>query len=344
MVFQYTHLFNFLFLIPVLLWWIWRFYMRRKKSRERFADEKLLKLIAPTERKWVPAVRMILIALILASMIFALARPKGGEIETEATSEGIDIYLILDMSKSMIVEDVGASRFIIQKKISEAIVKNHPDDRIGIIGFTGEPYVICPLTLDHSTLLTFLDGLRIDKSSSSPGTGFGDAIILALKRFEGEHGRVIVLFSDGENNKGSKPIKAAKEAFSNGIRIYPIGIGTEEGTRLFERDVFNRPIARTYQNEPVFVRLDKSTLNGIAKASGGKAYFVQKVEDANKVYLNFENAAKTEFKSGMMTHKADLAHWFLLAAALLLILDFLVDRYRLIPRGDPQKLWIKNGD
>ncbi|MFH1514173.1 MAG: VWA domain-containing protein [bacterium] len=344
MVFQNTQLFYLLFLIPVLAWWVWRFYMHRKKSRDKFADEKLLKLIAPTERKWVPAIRIILIALILASMIFALARPKGGEIRTEATSEGIDIYLILDLSKSMIVEDVGASRFIIQKKISEAIVKNHPDDRIGIIGFTGEPYTICPLTLDHATLLTFLDGLNIDQSSSSPGTGFGDAITLALSRFEGEYGRVIVLFSDGENNKGSKPVKAAKDALTQGVRIYPIGIGTEQGTRLFERDYFNRAIPRTYQNEPVVVKLDKSTLNDLAKASGGKAYFVERLEDANKVFLNFENVTKIEFKSGMMTHKADLAHWFLLAAALLLILDFLVDRYRLIPRGDPQKLWIKNGD
>ncbi|MCD6216715.1 VWA domain-containing protein [bacterium] len=344
MIFQNENLLYLLLLVPIAVWWILRFYKLRARSRNKFADDKLWRIIAPSERKWVPLARTILIALALACLLLALARPKGGEIEMESTSEGIDIYLILDMSKSMIVEDVGASRFIVQKKVSEAIVKSHPHDRIGIIGFTGEPYVICPLTLDHGTLLTFLDGVRIDRSSSSPGTGYGDAVTLALTRFEGEHGRAIVLFTDGENNKGSTPTKAAREALRDGVRIYAIGIGTEEGTRLFERDFFNRLIPRSYKNQPVIVKLDKSTLKKIADITHGKAFFIEKLSDANAVFLKFDRSSKAEFKSGLMTRKEELAHWFLAIAALLLIADFLVDRFRLIPRGDPQKLWLTNNN
>lgn len=344
MMFQNENLLYLLILVPAAIWWICRFYKLRTQSRNKFADTKLLKMIAPSERRWVPVVRTILIALALTCLLLALARPKGGEIEMESTSEGIDIYLVLDMSKSMIVEDVGASRFIVQKKVSEAIINSHPNDRIGIIGFTGEPYVICPLTLDHSTLLTFLNAVRIDESSSSPGTGYGNAITLALTRFEGEHGRAIVLFTDGENNKGTNPAKSARDALRDGVRIYTIGIGTEEGARLFERDFFSRPVPRTYKNQPVIVKLDKSTLKEVANITHGKAFFIEELSDANTVFLKFDRTSKAEFKSGLMTRKEEMAHWFLIIASILLIADFLVDRFRLIPRGDPQKLWLNNNN
>lgn len=346
MIFLYDKYLFLLFLVPALGWWLWRYYNSRRISQNKFADKSLITIISPTERKWVPYARTALILIAMTCLLLAIARPKGGEMQIEGTSLGIDIYLLLDTSKSMVVEDVGMSRMSLQKAIAKAIIETHPEDRIGIIGFTGEPYVVCPLTLDHSTLTTFLDSVEVDVGSSSPGTGFGDAIKLALTRFDpkADYGRAIVLFSDGENNKGTKPAKAARDSLTAGVRIYPIGIGTTEGARLFELDFFRRPIAKTYNNEPVYVKLDKGTLDDVANISNGKAFFVENVESAQKVFLKFDRTSQTEFKAGLSTQKEDLAHWFLFIAVLMLIADFIIDRFRLIPRKDPGKLWLLNGN
>jgi Ca-activated chloride channel homolog len=332
MMFQYDRLLILLLLVPVAAWWLWRYFQKRTIARSKFAESSLWRVIAPQERPWVRPARIIIITLALFCLLIAVARPKGGEVQTEATSEGIDIYLLLDLSKSMYAEDVGASRFIVQQKIAEAIVKSNPSDRIGLIGFTGQPYVICPLTLDHDTLITFLDSTTIDENSPVPGTGYGDAIELALKRFESDKGRAIVLSTDGENNKGNNPIKTARDALRDGVKIFTIGIGTENGTRLMERDFFNRPIPRTYRGEPVIVKLDKGTLKEIASITNAKSYFVESVNDAQGVFVDFDKASKSIFKSGMAMLKKELAGYFLLAAAILMILDFIIDRFRLIPR------------
>jgi Ca-activated chloride channel family protein len=346
MIFLYDQYLFLLFLVPILGWWLWRYYNTRSASQARFAQKPLIALISPTERKWVPYARTALILIAMTCLLIAVARPKGGEMQIEARSQGIDIYMLLDLSKSMVVEDVGMSRMSLQKAIAKAIIDSHPNDRIGIIGFTGEPYVVCPLTLDHATLETFLETLNVDVGSSSPGTGYGDAIKLALTRFDpkADYGRAIVLFSDGENNKGTKPAKAARDALKEGVRIYPIGIGTTEGARLFELDFFRRPIAKTYNNEPVYVKLDKATLGETANISNGKAFFVENVQEAQKVFLKFDRTSETEFKAGLSTQKEDLAHWFLFISALMLIADFVIDRFRLIPRKDPGKLWLLNGE
>jgi Ca-activated chloride channel family protein len=346
MIFLYDKYLFLLILVPVLGWWLGRYYIVRKANQAKFAEKPLIALISPTERKWVPYARTALILIAMTCLLLAIARPKGGEMQIEARSQGIDIYLLLDTSKSMVVEDVGMSRMNLQKAVAKAIIETHPNDRIGIIGFTGEPYVVCPLTLDHATLTTFLDNVNVDAGSSSPGTGYGDAIKLALTRFDkkADYGRAIVLFSDGENNKGTKPAKAARDALTAGVRVYPIGIGTTEGARLFELDFFRRPIAKTYNNEPVYVKLDKGTLNDVANISNGKAFFVENVADAQKVFLKFDRTSQAEFKAGLSTQKEDLAQWFLLIAALMMIADFVIDRLRLIPRKDPGKLWLLNGE
>ena len=332
MIFQNERLLILLLLVPLTAWWLWLFFRKRAESRSRFAETPLWRLIAPQELPWVRLTRIILITLALFCLLIAVVRPKGGEIATEASSEGIDIYLLIDLSKSMTAEDVGASRFMVQQKIAEAIVNSNPSDRIGLIGFTGQPYVICPLTLDHGTLLTFLDSTTVDENSPNPGTGYGDAIELALKRFQGDKGRAILLFTDGENNKGTNPSKAARDALRDGVKIFTVGIGTENGARLLERDFFNRPIPRTYRGEPVIVKLDKGTLKEIASITNAKSYFVESVNNARDVFVDFDRSAKAIFKSGMSRLKKELAGYFLLAAAILLIIDFVIDRFRLIPR------------
>lgn len=348
MIFENQQYLYLVILAPVIGAWLVFFFRRRAIVRHRFADDELLNMIAPVQRPWVPYVRVLLITLAVFLIVLAFARPKGGMIEFQTTAEGIDIMLVLDLSKSMVVEDVGMeegvnrSRMFYQKEIAKAIIESHPYDRIGIIGFTGEPFIICPLTLDHATVLTFLDSVNVVRSSQNPGTAIGDALQLALNRFEGEHGRAIVLFTDGENNKGSQPVKAARDAVRENIRIYTIGIGTENGTRLFDVDDMFRVVPRTFKNEPVIVKLDKTTLKEIASIANGKSYFVETFMDAKDVFVDFDRTSKAQFKSGVLTRKEDQAHLFILFAILLLTADFVIDKFRLMPRSDPAKLWIES--
>ena len=335
MIFQNDKLIFLVLLAPVIGWWLWRFFEKRMESRRRFAEDKLWNLIAPREHRWVPITRIMLMSLAFACLFVAVARPKGGQIQEETSSTGIEIFFLMDLSKSMMVEDVGASRILIQKKVAEAIIKSNPNDKVGIIGFTGEPYVICPLTLDHATLLTFLENVDVDENSIHPGTGYGDAIELAIRRFQGTEGRAIVLFSDGENNKGVRPEKAARDALREAVKIFSIGIGTETGTRLFERDFFQRPVPRTYRGEPVIVKLDKASLKEVASITNGKSYFIESVRGAQDVFVDFDRSAKAIFKSGLSTHKKELAGYFIFVAALLMIGDSLVSTFRLIPRKRP---------
>lgn len=332
MIFQNEKIVFLVLLAPIIGWWLWRFFEKRAEAREKFAENKLWNIIAPRERHWVATTRIILISLAFACIFLALARPKGGEIETETSGEGIEIFFLMDLSKSMLVEDVGASRILVQKKVAEAIIKSNPQDKIGIIGFTGEPFIICPLTLDHSTLLTFLDTTEVDENSINPGTAYGDAIELALRRFQGKEGRAIVLFSDGENNKGAKPEKAARDALRENVKIFSMGIGTETGARLFDRDFFQRPVPRTYHGDPVIVKLDKAALKQIASITNGKSYFIESVQNAQNVFVDFDRSAKAIFKSGMLSRKRELAGYFMFVAAVLMIADFLINTYRLIPR------------
>ena len=336
MIFQNDKLLILVLLAPVIGWWLWRFFMKRAESRSRFAEGKLWDIIAPKEYSWIPMTRIILLTIAFACIFLALARPKGGEIEEETSSEGIEIFFLLDLSKSMIVDDIGASRMLVQKKVAEAVIKSNPHDKIGLIGFTGESYVICPLTLDHGTLLTFLENVDIDEGAIHPGTGYGDAIELALRRFQGKEGRAIILFSDGENNKGMRPEKAARDALREGVKIFSIGIGTESGSRLFERDFFQRPVPKTYRGEPVIVKLDKSALKEVASITNGKSYFIESVNNAQDVFVDLDRSSKAIFKSGLSTRKKELAGYFLFAAALLMIGDFILNLYRLAPRKRPE--------
>ena len=122
MIFLYENILYFLVIVPIFGWWLWRYYSKRKASQKKFAENPLLSIISPVERRWVPYLRILIILLALTCLILAAARPKGGEIEVEAKTEGIDIFLVVDLSKSMAVEDVGMSRMKLQKAIAKAIM------------------------------------------------------------------------------------------------------------------------------------------------------------------------------------------------------------------------------
>ncbi len=259
-------------------------------------------------RRWggVPGLLHIAKVLALALLVVALARPKWRtDFTTERERSGIDIVLGLDLSGSMWAHDfkIGGKqtdRLTVVKKVVEAFIKERPDDRIGIVAFSGAPYLVSPLTLNHEWVLENLDRLRIG-SIPEQGTAIGSAIGMAVNRLDKQKSksRLIVLLTDGANNAGQiEPVQAAEAAASFKIKIYTIGAG-REGVVPFPylNDGMPRRNARgQIQLGRINSDIDLETLREVAEITGGKAYHAEDATALNQVYDDIDKLEKTDKK------------------------------------------------
>ena len=244
----------------------------RAKARNKFAPKELLARYSDLEPPSRPHTRSILYAIALALIIVAFARPQGGERVVEEEVEGIDIMVVMDISRSMLARDLHPNRLTAIKNVVNQLIESSYGDRIGVVAFAGDPLVVCPLTTDHGSVMMFVDQLSTNEDVR-PGTGIGNAIALATNRFgDTEAGKVMILLTDGENNKGIEPMVAVQAAKDAGVRIYTVGIGTSQGAELPDEDqpVIGRTIYRTdEEGNPIMVGLDDTTLRDIARETGG---------------------------------------------------------------------------
>lgn len=296
----------------------------RVKTRNTFASPDLFVQFAniePSSRgKW----RTVFTAIALALMLVALARPQGGEKIVEEEVEGIDILMVIDISKSMDARDLYPTRLNAIKNVVYDFIDSSYGDRIGIVAFAGEATVVCPLTNDHGSVLSFVDRLTTNENLP-PGTGIGNAIRLGINRFrDTETGRVMILLTDGENNKGIDPLDTLNNAVSEGVRIYTVGIGTQDGAPLPEsqQPAIGRTRFRTDdQGNEITVGLDVDTLRTIAEVTGGHYFPVSNQGDLRTLYTRITHEGETEFLSRRIVRKDELAPYFLLLAALFLIME-----------------------
>ncbi|MFA7234582.1 MAG: VWA domain-containing protein [Terrimicrobiaceae bacterium] len=252
--------------------------------------------------------------LALASFIVALARPQLGSEITRVQASGVDIMLLLDVSRSMLAEDfsIGASRanrLEVTKKVTEQFIRKRPNDRIGIIAFAGRPYLVSPLTLDHDWLIQNLD--RIQIGLVEDGTAIGSAIASGANRLKDKEAKtkLLVLLTDGDNNAGKvMPLTAAEAAKALGIRIYTIGAGTQ-GEAPFP---FTDQIGRTvYRNVPV--EFNEKTIQEIARIANGIAYRATDTRSLEKIFGEIDKLEKSKVEVEKIAQYRDLFPWFLLA-------------------------------
>lgn len=330
-----------LLLVPAVVVLMLLVRKRRAAAQARFADAALLHAIAPQERPGMAMIHIVLVAVAMLLLVLGLARPHGGVILESASGEGIDIVFALDISKSMQVDDVYPSRFDIMKGMARALIDQNPSDRVGVVAFAGEAFVQCPLTLDHITAKSFIDALTYEPNIRQ-GTNIGDAILTALDRFDSDNSRVLILFTDGESNKGPDPIGVARKAAERGVKVYTVGIGSEEGTVLHEAtdSLFGTPRPRMRNGEPVVVKLDAKQLQQVAKITGGTYIGIAKEGDISRAFLQLDKSAKQEFSTGTRQVRQELGPFFLLGAAMILWADFLVELYRVSPLG---YAWLRRG-
>ncbi|MEO7993093.1 MAG: VWA domain-containing protein [bacterium] len=314
---------------------------RRREAIGRFVQPGLWETIGGVQREHFGQIRLVLVGLACLLIVIALARPKGGIVLEETTGEGIDIVFAMDISRSMSADDIAPSRFQVMKSIARTLVDQNPEDRIGVVAFAGEAFVQCPLTLDHPTVKSFIDALTFEPNIKQ-GTAVGEAIMSALDRFDSDNARVLILFTDGESNKGADPLAAARKAAERGIKVYTVGIGSEEGVTLMDsRDpFFGTPQPRLQHGEPVVVKLDTKTLQEVAHVTDGTYIGIQRDTDINTALLHLDKSAKAVFAAGSRQVRRELGPWFLAAAALLLAIDFLIELYRVSPLGHK---WMGSG-
>ena len=282
-----------LLFIPLVLW---RAFSKKNEIGIKYSDISLLKKIQPS-----PAVRLrglipILSVLALALLSFALARPQKGKEDTRIVTEGVDIMLTLDVSGSMIAEDLerGRNRLDVVKDVTEDFVKNRKSDRIGLVVYAKEAYTQCPPTLDYGTLLQFLERCEIGMIDED-GTAIGDALATALLRLKDSTAtsRVVVLLTDGMNNAGSiAPKAAAQMAKALAVKVYTIGAGTRGMAPVPGYDMFGKKFLRQ-----VPVEIDEELLKSIADTTGGHYFRATDKKSLEQIYKEIDEMEKTKTES-----------------------------------------------
>ncbi|HKY64290.1 MAG TPA: VWA domain-containing protein [bacterium] len=265
-----------------------------------------------------------LLALALACLVVALARPQRGRAETEVTSEGIDIMLSIDASGSMAAMDFkldgeAVDRLTVVKKVVGDFLRQQKGDRLGMVIFGEEAYTQCPLTLDYDVLIQLLDHVTIGIAGDA--TAIGDGLALAVKRLRDQPGKskVVILLTDGRNNAGSiSPEKAAEIAKTFNVKVYTIGIGTKGKVPFPQPGIFG--------NRLIYVNLDmdEDTLRNIAEVTGGKYFFATDTKKLEAIYKEIGQLEKTKAK---VKHYEVYEEWYYYLAGLglgLLLLEALL--------------------
>lgn len=321
--------FYILFAIPAVVVLFLLVMVWKRTVQKRFVDKDLLKKLSPNRSTFKPVLKILVLCLAIACLSFALVNPKvGTKIET-IKREGVDIVFALDVSKSMLVEDIAPNRLEKAKQLITQIINNLAGDRVGIIGYAGSAFPQVPITTDFSATKLFLSGMNTDMISSQ-GTAITDAIELAQTFYddEGQKNRVLILISDGEDHGGNIP-RIAEEAAEKGIRIFTIGVGTVEGGPIpIKQNGVLQYYLRDRNNEQVISRLDEETLKEIANITKGEYLHGSNtkavVERIKSVLGGME---KKEFETKQFTDFKDQFQWFLAGALFLLVLDvFLLER------------------
>ncbi len=266
----------------------------------------------------------------LALAVFAVARPRFGLQLSEVKRRGNEIFVALDVSASMLAEDVVPNRMTKAKRSLGLLISSLTGDRVGIVAFAGDAYLACPLTLDVEAARMFLESVDTG-AVPVPGTALGAAVRRAVARFpKGSRAeKIVVLLTDGEDTRDSDPLGAAKDAAAAGVKLYTIGIGTPQGEVIRERNADGslKGFKKDDKGETVVSRLDEATLAEMAKLTGGE-YFRSRDDDAEILALaaKVSSAARQVQSTQVFKIREERYQPFLLVAILLLMLE------RLIPR------------
>ncbi|MEC5164576.1 Ca-activated chloride channel family protein [Flavobacterium sp. PL11] len=303
-------------------------YWKRKKQRE-FGDLEMVKKLSPESSIFKPVLKLVVLLLAFLGLVIALVNPKIGTKMETVKREGIDIVFAMDVSKSMLAEDVAPNRLDKSKQLLSQIINQLGNDRIGIVAYAGSAFPVLPITTDYSVAKMFLQSMNTEMVSSQ-GTSLDEAIKLSLTYFDDKSktSKLLILISDGEDHSDGAE-SMAEEANKAGMKIITIGVGTEKGATIpLKRNGVVESFQRDNNNEVVITKLNRASLEAIAKATKGGYISGNNTKEVLEYIKNIlDKIQKTEFESTEMADYQSQFQWFLGFAFLLLFLDiFLLDK------------------
>ncbi|MDX9789348.1 MAG: VWA domain-containing protein [Candidatus Kapabacteria bacterium] len=319
----------FLIIIPILvLIFLVNLYWKRKKQKE-FGSDKMMKKLSPEKSVFKPTLKITVILLALASLIIALVNPKIGTKMETVKREGIDIVFAVDVSKSMLCEDIAPNRLNKSKQIVSQIINRLGSDRIGIVAYAGSAFPVLPITTDYNVAKMFLHNMNTDMVSSQ-GTSLDEAIKLSAGFFEEDNttNKLIILLSDGEDHSDGTDA-AIEEANKVNAKIITVGIGTEKGGPIpIKRNGVVQSFKRDKNDEVVVTKMYPENLKQIGqKTKGGYIYGGNTKEVLDYIEKALDNIEKTEFETTQVADFQSQFQWFLGIAFALLFFDvFLLER------------------
>ena len=325
------YLFLLLLIIPYLIWYV----MFRKKSEPtlRMSDTFAFNYAPKSWRVKLMPLQLLLRIVTFTLIVIVLARPQTSNSWKNKSVEGIDIMLAIDVSTSMLAEDLKPNRIEAAKAVASEFIIGRPNDNIGLSIFAGEAFTQCPMTTDHASLLNLLQNVRTDIAARgliSDGTAIGMGLANAVTRLKGSKAKskVVILLTDGSNNRGDiSPMTAAEIAQSLGIRVYTIGVGTNKVAP------YPMPVAGGVQYVNMPVEIDTKMLADIAASTEGDFYRATNTAELKNIYKEIDRLEKSKLNVKKFSKRYEAYQPFALAAAIALLLEILlrITVFRRIP-------------
>ena len=313
-----NYLYLLLLLLPLIGWYVWK--LQKSQASMQVSSSEVFDL--PQASSWKVHLRhlpFVLRMAVIALLIIVLARPQSTDSWQNSSTEGIDIVLSLDISTSMLAEDLKPNRLEAAKDVAASFINGRQNDNIGLVVFSGESFTQCPLTTDHTVLLNLFKDIQSGMINDGTAIGLGLANSVSRIKDSQARSKVIILLTDGSNNMGEiAPVTAAEIAKTFGIRVYTIGVGTE-GEAPYP---FQTAFGVQYQN--VKVDIDEETLKQIAATTGGQYFRATDNSSLKAIYTEIDKMEKTKISVKEYSKKEEEYLIYALCLFVLLLIEIVL--------------------
>ncbi len=314
-----------LLLIPALTVLFVIARIMRRRALKKFGDPALISYLTPSASVWRPVFKFILLMIALSMFIAGTARPQFGSKLKKVKREGVEIVIALDVSNSMLAEDIKPNRLERAKRAIDRLISKLKDDKIGLIVFAGDAYTQLPITTDYNSAQLFLSSVNT-QIVPKQGTAIGAAIEMAVRSFtpNPESSKAIIVITDGENHEDDA-ISAAEEAHKTGIVVHAIGMGLPQGAPIPVVNGEQGDYRKDRDGNVVITRLDEITLEKIATAGGGVYIRANTAQvGLDELFDEINKMNKTEMESRTFSEYEEQFQYFFAAGLILLLLEFFI--------------------
>lgn len=320
-------------IVPLLMFFYVAQFRRRREALRQFGETELVERLSRSTKAGRQSVKASLVVITLVCFIFALARPQFGTRSETVGRTGLSLVVALDVSNSMLAEDILPNRLIRAKYAVRSLLAKLREDRVGLVVFAGSAFLQCPLTSDYSIVELILDGVDTE-TVGTQGTAIAEALQIAGHSFQHDQkgNKAVVLITDGEDHQDD-PVEVATDLANQGVSVYVLGIGTPHGVPIPVKDTDGiiSGHMRDRSGEVVMSRLADSTLRQISETTGGTYHIASPGgEEMELIYDTIASLERAEFESREFTQYVERYQYILFFGLMILVADFVIRDRKLL--------------